>query len=131
MRPKLSVLRACRRILKPGGRMALSTIVAAPGLSGPEHRRAVRLGPRATNSTRPIDTLVEAARFDAVEVTDVTSSFLETARAWHTEFAQHESELRDIIGPTWDERQKERGEIIQAIEEGLLLRLLVSGTARI
>ncbi len=110
--------------------MAFFTIVAAPGLSPSEHRRAVRLGPRATNSTRPVDALMEAARFEAVEIMDVTSSFLETARAWRSEFAEHESELKDTVGPTWDERQRERGEIIQAIQEGLLVRLMVSGTAR-
>ena len=108
--------------------MAFSTIVASPGLSRSEHKRAVRLGPRATNSTRPIDALMGAARFEAVRVTDETSSFLETACAWRSQFAEHENELRDIIGPTWDERQKERGEIIQAIKEGLLQRLLVTGT---
>lgn len=111
--------------------MAFLTIIAAPGLSRSEHRRAVRLGPRATDSTRPIEALMEAARFDALDVTDVTSSFLETARAWRAEFAAHESELRAIIGSTWDERQRERGEMIGAIEEGLLQRLLVSGRARV
>jgi len=109
--------------------MAFSTIVASPGLSRPEHRRAARFGPRATTSTRPIEELMEAARFDAVEITDVTTSFLGTARAWHTEFAEHESELRDVIGPSWDERQRNRSKLIQATEEGLLSRLLVSGTA--
>ena len=111
--------------------MAFSTIVASPGLSRSEHRRAARSGPRATSSTRPIDALMEAARFESVEITDVTSSFLETARAWRDEFAEHESELREVIGLTWDERQKNRGELIRATEEGLLLRLLVSGTARV
>jgi cyclopropane fatty-acyl-phospholipid synthase-like methyltransferase len=124
------VLRACRRLLKPRGRLAFFTIVAAPGLSTSEHRRAVRLGPRATDSTRSVDVLMGAAHFAAVEVADVTGDFLHTAREWHSAFAQHEAELRDVIGPQWDERQTERGEIIQAIEEGLLRRVLVTGSAR-
>ena len=124
------MLRACRRLLKPRGRLAFFTIVAAPGLSESEHRQAVRLGPRATDSTRPIDELMGAARFGSVDVTDVTEDFLHTARAWHSAFARHEAELKDIVGTQWDERQTERGEIIQAIEEGLLRRILVTGTTR-
>lgn len=68
-----------------------------------------------------------AARFEEVQVTDVTNEFLDTARRWAAGFDEHDDELRDLVGPEWDERQRDRRRMLQAAEEGLLLRLLVTG----
>lgn len=123
------MLRACKRLLKPTGVTAYFTIVVAPNLSKSQHRRAVRLGPRAVASNRPVDELMEAAHFDHVKVVDVTQDFLRTARAWAVEFEEHKDELPDILRREWEERQRDRKGIILGIEEGLLLRLLVTGVA--
>jgi hypothetical protein len=121
------VLRACRKILRPGGRTAFLTITVSPGLSKSAHRIAVRLGPRAIASTRPIDVLMNAAGFIDVEVVDLTESFLDVARAWQREFINHEPELRAIMGHEWDERVRDRADMIRGVKEGLLGRLLVTG----
>jgi len=80
-------------------------------------------------ATRPIATLMRAARFEEIEVADVTADFIATAQAWFEEFAAHEEELRPLLGAAYDDRQKGRQEMIAGAEEGLLKRLLVGGSA--
>jgi hypothetical protein len=122
------VLRAIRRLLRPGGRTAYFTIFAAPGLSKRDHRRAVRLGPRAVGSGREQAELLEAAGFVRVVVTDVTRDYLETARRWFTYASELEGELRSTLGSAlFDEQQTDRKEMITAVEEGLLCRALFVG----
>ena len=116
-------------MLRPAGRTAYLTITVAPGLSKPAHRLAVRLGPRAITSTRPLDVLMSAAGFADVELTDVTGEFLEVARAWQAEFVQHERELREFMGDEWEERLHDRAALIRGVEQDLLRRVLVTGTA--
>jgi hypothetical protein len=109
------------------GCTAYLTIKVAPGLTKSAHRRAVRLGPRAVASTRPLDVLMNSAGFVDIEVTDVTQEFLDTARGWNREFARHERELRDVLGDELDELQAQCRARIRGAEEGLLHRVLVSG----
>jgi hypothetical protein len=123
------VLRACRRLLRPGGRIAYFTIFTKPGLSKRAHRRAVRLGPRAVASLREQPELLEAAGFAEVAATDVTPDFLATARRWVRYASKFEGQLRSTIGDKlFDEQQTDRAEMIAAIEEGLLSRALFEGT---
>jgi len=119
------VLRACRRLLRPGGRTAYFTIFTTPGLSKRLHRRAVRLGPRAVGADREQPNLLLAAGFTDVEVIDRTGEFLETARRWHAYARDLEGRLRSTIGdPVFDQQQTDRREMITAVEEGLLARAL-------
>jgi len=123
------VLRACRRLLRPGGRIAYFTIFTTPGLSKRDHRRAVRLGPRAVASRREQAELLEAAGLVEVVATDVTTDFLETARRWVNYASKFEGDLRSTLGDTlFDEQQTARRAMIAAIEEGLLSRALFEGT---
>jgi hypothetical protein len=110
--------------------MAFLTIIVSSGLSKGDHRIAVRLGPRAIASTRPLDVLMNAAGFiDVVEI-DVTRSFLEVARVWQSEFLRHERELREVIGDEWEERVSDRADMIRGVEQGLLRRVFVTGSIR-
>jgi hypothetical protein len=123
------VLRACRRLLRPGGRAAYFTIFTTPGLSRSDHRRAVRLGPRAVGSSRGQAELLEAAGFASIGVIDVTGDFLQTARRWRRHAAELERELRMTIGDAlFDQQQTDRAEMIAGVEEGLLSRALLVGS---
>ena len=120
------MLRACRRLLRPGGRTAFLTIFVTPGLSKRDHRRAVRVGPRAVRSDREPQDLLHAARFVDVEALDLTAEFLETARGWHDHSAPLERELRATVGEgEFDQQQADRRETVAAIEDGLLSRALL------
>jgi hypothetical protein len=122
------VLRACRHLLRPGGTIAYTTIVATPGLDQPQQREAIRVGPPAVEATAPNDVLMHKAGFVDVTVTDVTSVFLDTARAWLREFERHEADVKVILGEaSWADRQASRASIASGIENGLLRRSLVSG----
>ncbi len=124
------MLRACRRILRPAGRTAFFTIFVAPGLSKRDHRRAVRLGPRAVASNRGQAELLAAAGFVDVEEVDVTGEFLETARRWLRFSAELEPALRAALGDeVVDEQVADRTDMVKAIEEGLLKRSLLVGAA--
>jgi hypothetical protein len=123
------VLRASSSLLRPGGRTAYFTIFTAPGLSKRDHRRAVRLGPRAVGSSKEQAELLEAAGFIRIVVIDVTQDFLETARRWITHASELEDELRSTLGDAlFDEQQADRKEMITAVEDGLLRRALLVGT---
>lgn len=76
------------------------------------------------------DALMQQAHFADIEITDLTSDFLITARSWHRQFSRHEDDVKKALGEAqWEERQASRAELLHAVEEGLLRRLLVSGRA--
>ena len=123
------MLRACRRLLRRDGRIAYFTIFTTPGLSKRDHRRAVRLGPRAVASRREQAELLQAAGLVEVLETDVTADFLETARRWMSYASKFEGDLRSTVGDTlFDEQQTDRRAMIAAIEEGLLSRAFFEAT---
>lgn len=116
-------------MLRPGGMTGFTTMAVAPGLSKERHRRAVRWGPRAVASTRPIDALVAAAGFVDVEVIDVSEEFHSAAIGWVAGWARHEDEVRPLLGELFDERMTHYKEMIAGAEQGLLRRLLLIATA--
>ena len=125
MRAKLAVLRALNRLLRPGGRMAFTTIVIAPDLMPSERRRARRVGPRAVAARRDHAHLLTSAGFVDIEEHDLTPAFLVTARAWLHESEQHATELAAIESPeVFAERQRDRRAMLAALEDGLLRRAL-------
>lgn len=72
---------------------------------------------------------MDAAGFVDVEVVDFTPEFLAVARAWEHEFRIHEAVLRPVLGDEWEVRQSDRRGMIDAVERGLLCRVLVTGRA--
>ena len=122
------MLRALGRLLRPGGRIALTTIYVAPGLPSTARRRAHRSGPRAVASRADQPRLLESAGFVDVGEVDLTPEFAETARAWLDEWDHHADELRDLEGPAaFEQRQRDRRVQLRAIEDGLLRRGLFFG----
>jgi ubiquinone/menaquinone biosynthesis C-methylase UbiE len=133
IRAKLSVLRECLRLLRPGGKMAFYTIFIPLGLAPARYRRAARAGPRAVTSWGRSQTeLLRAAGFALVREEDVTPQFLATTRAWHDGRARFLVELSEAEGAdTVTERQCDCQIQERAIEEGLLRRgLFVAERAR-
>ena len=120
------MLRACKRVLRPGGRIAYYNIFVLPGLPKALHRRALRAGPSAISSRGiPQVELLTRAGFKSVVETDLSEDFLITARAWYEGRAKREVELRATFGNSWfEDRQADSRAMISAIEEGLLRRSL-------
>ncbi len=121
------MLRALRRLLRPGGRIAYTTIYVAPGLTVAERRRANRSGPRAVASRSTQERLLASAGFVEVDHVDVTAEFAATARAWLDESDAHAEELASVEGPgAFEERRRDRRAQLAAIDDGLLRRGLLS-----
>jgi hypothetical protein len=120
------VLRASRRLLRPGGRTAFFTIHPAPGLSPRLRRRAHRDGPVAVASHLTARELLERAGFVDVEETDCTAEFVTVAQAWVDQCADHRDALAELLGADEvDQRQTERRIQLQATRDGLLRRSLL------
>jgi cyclopropane fatty-acyl-phospholipid synthase-like methyltransferase len=125
--PKLAVLRACRRLLRPGGRMAFTTIYVPGELGRREHRAAVRAGPWQVVARRPYAELVAQAGFEEVAEVDVSADFLTTQRAWIDQNEAHADTLRQLMSDEDFKRaQLDRRLALDAITAGLLKRSLFS-----
>lgn len=123
------MLRALKQLLRPGGRIALTTIYVTPGLSPAARRRAHRSGPRAVASRADQPRLLEAAGFVDIGEVDLTPEFATTGQAWLDEWDHHADELIHLEGPAaFEERQRDRRVQLRAIEDGLLRRGLFSAT---
>jgi len=117
------VLRACRRLLRPGGRTAFHTIHPAPGLTPAQRRRASRDGPVAVACSRPHAELLEAAGFVDVSETDCTPEFAVVTRAWTEQYEAYQDDLVALLGAElFEDRQADRRAQLRAIEDGLLRR---------
>jgi len=131
VRAKLSVLRACRRVLRPGGRIAFFTIYPAEGLSEKDYRRVIRSRPPGLGTfRRDHRELLASAGFVAVAETDTSAEFLRVARGWLEGRERNSSEMRAIEGDIdFSANQSERRRTVKAIKEGVLRRSLFVATA--
>jgi cyclopropane fatty-acyl-phospholipid synthase-like methyltransferase len=125
--PKLAVLRACHQLLRPGGRMAFTTIHVADDLDPARHRRAVRAGPWQVASRRPYPELVAQAGFREIVVIDVTPDYTRTQRAWLEANESRVADVQEILSAQeFATAQSDRRFALAAIESGLLRRSLIT-----
>jgi hypothetical protein len=123
------VLRACRRVLRPGGRLAFHTIEPPPGLSAPKRRRAISIGPPAVTVRTTYPGLLRSAGFNEIYAGDLTAEYLATQRRWLAATLRHEDGLRCALGDdVVRDGIERRRRTVDAIEEGLLLRTLYTAT---
>ena len=127
MRAKLSVLRACHRVLKPGGRIAYYTIYVPADLSNAEYRRITKFWPAAANGRRWPSEMLESAGFIDVREMDVTKQYRKTSHAWSEGRRRRYKELALAMGEDTLKGKIEEGESIrELIKDGLLRRSLLT-----
>jgi cyclopropane fatty-acyl-phospholipid synthase-like methyltransferase len=127
--PKLAVLRACRELLRAGGRLAFTTIYIREGLGPRQHRRAVQAGPPHVVTRRPyLDLVAQAGFVDIVDI-DVTAEYARTQKAWHDAVEARGVELRRILSDeVFELAQADRRLATGAIREGLLKRRMITAS---
>jgi hypothetical protein len=114
-----------QRLLRPGGRMAFTTIAIAEGLNGSIRRRARRSGPRAVASRADQQQLLRSAGYVEIDEVDVTAAFIETMRGWVEQRALHFDEVARLEPPgAFEQRQRGHRAQLAATQAGLLRRLL-------
>lgn len=119
------MLRAARRVLRPGGRLAFSTIELAPDVPRAVRRRIRDHVPRAVASRRPYRDLLVSAGFTDIGSRDVTDAYRRTAHDWLAETRRHVDELRAASTPAEaDELLATREMMVEQIEAGHLRRRL-------
>jgi hypothetical protein len=112
-------------VLRPGGRLAFTTIFIPSGLSPQDHRRAARAGPPAVAATRDYPAQLRSAGFTEIEEVDLTDAFLATARAWLRYSLELQAELAALHPPgEFADRLVRRRRAITAPQAGLLRRSL-------
>lgn len=124
------MLRVCRRVLRPGGRLAFLTILPTPGLTSTARRRANLLGPVAVALRTSYPDLLKSAGFVDIGDDDLTESYRATLVRWIAATDRREAEIRAATGDElYDERAQNRERTLEAIDAGLLQRRLYSATS--
>jgi hypothetical protein len=123
------VLRALKQLLRPGGRIAYTTIFVTVGLDHARRRRASRSGPRAVGSRTDQRQLLLSAGFTDIDMADLTPEWARTAQAWLDGWSANQTELSARESPAaFAQRQRERQTQQRAIDDGLLQRGLFYAT---
>lgn len=117
------MLRACLDLLKPGGRLAFTTIYIVPSVSERDYRRAARARGPGAAERRSMTDLLESAGFVAVRERDATKPFARSTRAYLETSERHRRELAVEWGEKkFGESQRDRGATLALIEAGVLRR---------
>jgi len=119
------VMRACHRVLEPGGRFAFFVIGAANDLSAAQRRRALEVGHLDAGPGYPA--LLDRAGFSAIDVVDVTEAYLATLASWYEAYEAEAAALEDLIGAEdFADRQTRRQRTLASIEDGVVRRFRVT-----
>ena len=127
VRPKLTLIRECARVLRAGGRMAFLSIHPAADLTPWQRRRASRDGPVHVALSRPHRELLARAGFRNTAEYDLTEEFFAVSQNWIEQWDLHRADMEALWGrDAYQQRQRERPTQLRATQLGLLRRSLVS-----
>lgn len=122
---KSAVLRACRQVVREGGRMVFSVISIEPGLSSADYERAVDAGPPFVETALDYPTLLRQTGWTITDCIDLTGEYAQTHRRLLREQEARADELSEWLGAA--ELSKwmiAKRATTDAIEAGLLRREL-------
>lgn len=120
---KRAVLAACRRAIRPGGRMVFTVITVARGLSPERYRRAVASGPEFVESDSDYRSLLAATGWRVVGSVDMTAALAASYRRQLEADQANKDELVTLIGAdAFAERIDMWRVKLDAVDDGLLRR---------
>jgi len=124
------VLRECRRVLKPGGRVASVVIEPAPQLDRRQLERAVEVGPGNMTADRALEDMTREVGFLPLVIEDWTSELELTLRRSLKELVAREPELRTGEGDdVFEHEVSKKADLLEGVSAGLLRRTLVVAAA--
>ncbi len=122
---KRAVLAACRRVIRPGGRMAFTVIAVAPGLSRERYRRAVNNGPEFIETDTDYPSLLTQTGWRITAHADITHGYAASCRRQRDADAAYKDELAALIGASaYTERKAGWRSKLAALDDRLLRREL-------
>ena len=125
LEPKLQVLKECRRVLRPGGKMVFTVIFIAQGLATADYARAVDCGPPVVETAIGYPEMLREAGWEITTRADLTAEYQASKSHLIDEEEAHEAELRDLLGDdAFFDRLARRRRSLAAIEQGLIRRAL-------
>ncbi len=95
---KLEMLKECRRVTTPGGRMHFSVIKPAPDLSPSDYQKVVDTGPPFVGLSGSYDSMLPLASWKILERVDVTAEFARTLQKEITALRRNTPELQEAFG---------------------------------
>ncbi len=130
LQAKQSVLKACRQVICPGGKMIFTVISIAPDLSPADTERAIECGPPFVEAPAAYPKMLERSGWTIENYADLTSAYADSARRLLRVEEAHVGELNDLLGESKvAERLAAHRATLRIVEEDLLRRELYAVTA--
>jgi cyclopropane fatty-acyl-phospholipid synthase-like methyltransferase len=123
LKPKHSVLLACRQLIQDHGQMVFTVISVAPGLTGSAYRRAVENGPDFIETEGDYRDLLADTGWVVTSCENITDEYAASCHRQIDADIIHKNELVALIGPDeYEERLAGWRSKLIAVNEGLLRR---------
>jgi SAM-dependent methyltransferase len=123
LEPKLAVLKECRRVLRPGGKMVFTVIFIAPGLSPADRALAAAKGPPVVEAALGYPEMLAETGWDITSRADLTAEYRSSLRRLIELEQAHAPELRSVRGDAGYLDKLERRKIsLSGVEMGLIRR---------
>jgi SAM-dependent methyltransferase len=120
---KLSMLKECRRVARPGARMLFYVIAPARHISGPELDEACEVGPPFVGVPDNYENLLDRSGWNIINRTGLTGEYLSAMRRLVECMETTSKTLQEVLGPEEFHNQlSHRQQQISVIERGLLER---------
>ncbi len=122
---KQAVLKACRRVIQPGGRMVFSVVLVSPDLSAADHREAVADGPPFVETADSYPTMLRRAGWETTDHRDLTPAYLSSVGRFVDMEEARAERIEAVMGETRAAEQLARRRAsLHALKRGLLRREL-------
>jgi len=122
---KLEVLKSCREVVNPEGKMVFTVILTTPGLTNSNYQKAVACGPSFIAAEDSYPNLIAAGGWELVEQVDLSDEFFETLQVMLENERFYADDLEALLGKEETQRRLTRThESIYGLKNGLIRREL-------
>ena len=126
---KQAALESCRQVLRVSGRMALTVISLATGLTALQKARAIEAGPLFVEAPMAYPELLRETGWRVVEVQDLSAASIALCRQFIASDNERGEELIELLGQSdFDDRHSLWHARLSGLREGLLRRQLFVAT---